>query len=164
NDARIESDGLVTQNDLFYLVKRIRQEFGGGIGAGTLKPTKDQKQHDEDAIDQRDGRLEKVVIIAGDELAQLIDEGAETNAPQHCRAMLNPPTQKSQQQNQGDKHQQAAPQEMRNVQSPPADLREPCQRQEEANGQDRDDSGNKKLFKQRSQQDVAWEPEWRTQG
>ena len=95
-------------------------------GGPRLLPSKGlehEKDRDEDDVDQADGRFVEVVVVACDELPQLIDERAESYAPKNGGEPLGDPTQCGKQQEHGKSHEEAAPEHVGDVQSATAQLR-----------------------------------------
>ena len=74
-------------------------------------------EHDEDHVDDGDRRLEEVVVVTGDELAQLVDEHPETDATDDCRYRPAERAERSQQDNDGHQHPQTAPEHVSDMES-----------------------------------------------
>ncbi len=87
----------------------------------------------------RDRGPEEVVVVGRDELADLVDECAEPEARDDRGHVLDRPIEIGQQQDQGDEHQGAAPQHVRDVELAATDLREAGHGQERADAEERDD-------------------------
>ena len=102
---------------------RVQQILAVRELARPLDLTDDQEERNEEAVDDRRRRLEEVVVVRSDELADLVDEQAQADAAQDRG---HPPRRRHderQQDAQRDQHQQAAPEQVRDVQAVAADLR-----------------------------------------
>ena len=110
-----------------------------GVGGEALPGDEEQ---DEDDVDQGNRRLIEVVVVAGDELAQLVDEGAEAGAADDRRKVAGPPPEKRQARQERDQHADAAEEHVGDVQTVAPDLRiagEPSQAADEEDGDHRRD-------------------------
>ncbi len=104
-------------------VERLRQALvRRGVGVGGKAFAGDEEQ-DKDDVDQGDRRLIEVVVVAGDELAQLVDEGAEARAADDRRKDAGPPPEKRQTRQERDQHTDAAEEHVGDVQTVAPDLR-----------------------------------------
>ncbi len=99
----------------------------------------DEEDDDEDHVDERDRRPEQVVVVGGQELADLVDERPEPEARDDRCDVLDRAVEIAQQQDQRHEHQGAAPQHVRDMELTAADPREPRHRQEGADAEERDD-------------------------
>ncbi|CCF82990.1 hypothetical protein NITHO_1750005 [Nitrolancea hollandica Lb] len=95
-----------------------------------------QEHQDEDHVNQRDRRLEEVVIVAGDELPQFIDKGAEPDAADDRRDAFAVVSQYRQRENERREHQQSTPQHVGDVQPTATELRVAGRREERPDHQD----------------------------
>ena len=84
----------------------------------------------EDAIDDRRNGLEEVVVVAGHELADLVDEEPETDPAEHGGNHPNRPAQEEHEEQLRDEHEHAAPEDVRKVQAVAAELRIPGEDEE----------------------------------
>ncbi len=104
--------------------------------------SRDEHQHHEDHVDDGDGRLEEVVVVGRDELAELVDEEPEADAGDERRELPPEAALHRHEEDQGDEHAQAAPEQVGEVDLAAAQLRPPCGRQGgayEQHGGDGDD-------------------------
>jgi len=62
---------------------RIHEVLALAEVAAALELTDDQEQAHEEAVDDGRGRLEEVVVVSSDELAELVDEEPETDPADH---------------------------------------------------------------------------------
>ena len=92
-----------------------------GVGVRGKAFSGDEEQ-DEDDVDQGDRRLVEVVVVAGDELAQLVDEGAEAGAADDRRKDAGPAPEKRQTRQERDQHADAAEEHVGDVQAVAPDL------------------------------------------
>jgi len=72
-------------------------------------------EQNEDQIDQSHCGLVEVVVVAGDELAQLVDEGPESEATQDRHDVVSGLVDEGQSYDQGDHHQHPAQKHMSDV-------------------------------------------------
>jgi hypothetical protein len=85
--------------------RRLAQEVDG-VGELVARPERppvldgagEHEQADEDEVDQRRGGLVEVVVVRGDELAELVDEEAEADAADHGRRAADAAAEKGEQQ------------------------------------------------------------------
>lgn len=96
-------------------------------------------KQDEDHIDQRHCGPEEVVVVAGDELAQLVNESPESKATQHRHYVVGGLVYVGQRYDQGDHHQHTAQKDMGYVQAARAEGGIAGQGQKEADAQDGED-------------------------
>ncbi len=100
-------------------------------------------EHDDDEyVHDFCGRTVEIVVVFRDELADLVDEQAEPDAAEHGPERAQRRADERQQHDHGERHPEPAPQHVRDVQVPAADLRVPRRGEEEArdeHGRDRDD-------------------------
>jgi phage terminase small subunit len=101
----------------------VEEVFPLGEPAPRLHPARGEEEQYEDDVDHRRGRLEEVVVVGGDELAQLVDEEAEADPADHRRGPPPPAPEKRQQEPDRDQHEQPAPEKVSDVQPPRAELR-----------------------------------------
>ena len=104
-------------------------------------PPDDEQDHQHD-VDQGHRGPEEVVVVGRHELADLVDERPEAQAGDDRGDVLDRPVEVGEQEQQRDQHQRAAPQHVGDMESALPDLREPGQRQEPADREDRDDRGD----------------------
>ena len=114
-----------------------------------------QEQENEDDVDHRRRRLEEVVVVGGDELADLVDEESEADAP-HERAHVPPrATEVGEQDDDHGHHRQAAPQQMGDVQLAATELRIVRGPQLQADDQDHRHRSDEERVEQRPDLDAA---------
>ncbi len=143
---------------LFFLVQAGQASFLGDIECvrqtlltgERLAPADGpygEKDEHEDDIDQSDRRLEEVVVIPGDEFAQLVDKDSETYSAEHCRNYFGPVVQESQQYDQSNEHEKSAPQHMSDVQGADPELRKAGDVKVKTYSQYRGHCGHEEVFK-----------------
>ena len=66
-------------------IERVHQISAGREVTLASDRAEGEEEHDEDGVQDRNGWLEEVVVVAGDELAQLVDEGAEAKPAEDGR-------------------------------------------------------------------------------
>jgi hypothetical protein len=108
-----------------------------------------QEEHDEDEVDDRGGRPEEVIVVLGDELPELVDEEAEADPAEDRRHVPSPPVDPDQREPDGHQHEQTAPEEMGDVNAPPAQLRIVGQPELGPDDQDHYDRCNQELLELR---------------
>src|SRR5439155_22525493 len=97
-----------------------------------------------ECIEDRGGGLEKVVVVARHELAELVDERAEAG-PAHYRGdEACGGGEIEEQQDDRDEHPETAPEDMRDVQTAAAELRVAGRLEEDADDHDGGDGGDEK--------------------
>jgi hypothetical protein len=106
------------------------------IAAPAVDDLPDQDQHDHDDVDQRRRRLVEVVVVRRDELADLVDEQPEPDPADQRGERPDHRAGPGQHRDDGDRHEQPAPEHVRDVQAVAAELREPGQREQPARHQD----------------------------
>ena len=79
--------------------------------------------HDEHDVDERDRRLEEVVDVAGDELAELVDEPAEPRAAEEGDERPREGRQIGDREDDRDRHHQRTPDRVRDVERAVPELR-----------------------------------------
>ena len=103
-----------------------------------LHDERDDEVHpDEGAVDDRGDRLVEVVVVAGDELAHLVDEQPEADPGEHGRDVPRGAAEEQHEHQLGDEHRQPAPEQVREVQRAAAQLREAGGGQEHPGQRDR---------------------------
>ena len=105
-----------------HAIGGIEQPVGVGGRAARADVAPDQEQADDDAVDQRDCRLVEVVVVLGDELAELVDEGAESDPGDEGCDRFPYPMRVDDQHAEADHHAQPAPEHVRDVQGIAPDL------------------------------------------
>ena len=122
-------------------LQRVQQRFVGAEVAA-LDAAEDQVHRDEHDVDERDRRLEEVVHVAGDELAELVDEPPEPAPADEGDERAVVRRQERDREDDRHRHHQRAPDRVRDVQRPVPELRVPGDDQEHAvpdHGPDRAD-------------------------
>src|SRR5438874_593725 len=84
-----------------------------------------QEEQDQEAVDKRDGGLEEVVVVRGDELAEFVDEQPEAGSANQRRQPLAPFADHGQQEHERNEHEQSAPEHVGDVKSASAHARKP---------------------------------------
>jgi hypothetical protein len=123
-------------------VDRVRQLLGGRQPAAPLERPGEEEEPDEDEVDQRRGGLEEVVVVRGDELAQLVDEEAEAHAAHNGGREARRAPEERDQQADRQHHEDPAVEQVRDVQPAAAELRvvgQPQLRADDEDGRDRGD-------------------------
>jgi len=121
-------------------------------------PAGDEEDDHEADVDERDRGTEEVIVVGGDELADLVDEGAESETSHDRGEMLDIPVEVGEQQDDRDEHERAAPQHVGDMEPPAAELREPGQGEERPDPEERDDRGDQEAFDQQRPVTVAKRP------
>jgi hypothetical protein len=109
------------------------------------------EQADEDQVDQRRSGPVEVVVVGGDELAELVDEEAEADAADDRGDLPDRAPEERQQQADRDQHEQPAPQQMRDVEPAAAQLRVVGQPQLGADHEDRRHAGDQQRLVERAE-------------
>src|SRR5438876_4441532 len=125
----------VVQRRVLEQHQRIRQVGFLGPGAVPLERAPPEKQQHEDDVDQSDCRAVEVVVVAGDEFPQLVDEQSEANPAHHGGGPPNPVPQVAEQDQEGGDHEPSTPEHVGDVKAATAQPGEPGQPQEEAHRQ-----------------------------
>ena len=113
----------------------VDPELLGVERSAAPQPPREAPQGEEHEIQDRHRRAIEVVVVRGDELAQLVDEEAEADAahdgghPPHRRVP------EDEQDHDGDEHEQPAPQHVGDVEPAAAQLRIAGQAEEAADGE-----------------------------
>ena len=90
--------------------------------------------------------MKEIIVVAGDELAELVNKGAEADAAEDGGDGLDVSADEREQQHESKQHEQPTPEHMRDVQFTPSQLRIASGCQEEANHQHGSDAGDEKGF------------------
>src|SRR5665648_1180163 len=90
--------------------RRLRGEM-----LDAAQPAEEEEEPHEDDVDDGDDRLEEVVVVRRDELAELVDEEAEADAPRERAQDVPQPSLQGQEQDDGDEHAEAAPEQVGEV-------------------------------------------------
>src|SRR5204863_1059508 len=90
---------------------------------------------DEGDVDERDGRLVEIVVVARDELADLVDEESESDAADERTPEPSAVAEEGEAEEEGDRHQQAAPEHVGDVKSRAAHARIASDSQDEPDRQ-----------------------------
>ena len=93
-----------------------------GLNGRRADRPEDQVHHDEDAVDDREGGLEEVVDVSGDELAELVDEPPEARTTEERRDDAPERSQVRDRDHDRDRHHQGAPDRVRDVERAVAEL------------------------------------------
>jgi hypothetical protein len=139
------------------LVEPVGDELTAREGGTLFDAPAEKEQQDEDAVDERDGGAEEVIVVAGDELAQLVDERAEADASHYRRDPLDTTTEERQERDEAGEHEEPTPEHVGDVEPVPAQLREAGEREEEADRQDRDDRPNEHSLQEHAELGVTSE-------
>lgn len=146
--AQVQPDSLnrrrikVLRHSFDHALKGKDQLRSGRVMVLPEREVHSREQQEEDDIDDGRGRLEEVVVVAGEELAQLVDEDAEPRTGQDRREPPHVPAKVRQKQYDTRHHQRAAPEHMGDMDALAADLREAGQVQVEAHAKQRADGGD----------------------
>ena len=115
-----------------------------GRNVAELDRSEREVHHDEHDVDERDRRLEEVVHVAGDELAELVDEPAEPGAAEERDEGARERRQIRDREDDRDRHHQRAPDRVRDVQRAVAELRVAGEDEEEPVPEHRADRAHEK--------------------
>ena len=118
-------------------------------------PAREKIEADEEDVDDRGRGLEEIVVVRGHELADLVDEESEPGAADHRGGLAPAPPDKGEQHPEGDHHQQAAPQQVRDVQLASAERRIVRQEQLQPDDQDHPDRRDQERVLELADLDVA---------
>ena len=110
--------------------ERVHERLVGAVAA-PLEGPEGEIHRDEHDVDQREGRLEEVVHVAGDELAELVDEPSEAGTAQHGDEPAGARRDERDRRDEGGEHHRPAPDGVRDVQRAVPDLRIAGQHEEE---------------------------------
>ncbi|MBD0314316.1 MAG: hypothetical protein ICV86_16125, partial [Microcoleus sp. T3-bin5] len=92
------------------------------IGRGVKPPRYEKDQYKNDVDDGNSG-AKKIVVIACDKLAYLVNEGSEAYPAKYRRRALGPSTDKGEKKAERGQHKKPAPEHVRDVQTASAELR-----------------------------------------
>jgi len=145
-------------DSLHGVVDRVREVFArvDRPPAGEeLHP--EHEQYEDDVHDRGRGPVE-VVVVGGDELADLVDEQPEPDPAGQCRRRPHHRADEAEQQEDRHQHQQPAPQHVRDVQPAAADLRVAEQPQQRPHEEHRRDGRHHERGQVLDRLDVADQP------
>src|SRR5438445_7253032 len=103
-----------------------------------------EEEDHEERIEDRGGGLEEVVVVRSHELPELVDERAEAGPADHRGDEACGGGQINEQQNDRDEHPEAAPEDVRDVQTAAAELWVAGRLEEDADDHDGGDGGDEK--------------------
>jgi len=109
--------GLADQLD------RVADLLGLVEAAMSLVGARAEVEADEDQVDQARRRLVEVVVVGGDELAELVDEEAEADAGDQRRHLAGAAAEQAEQDRQRHDHEDATPEQVGDVEAVAAELR-----------------------------------------
>src|SRR5258706_8017168 len=75
----------IIDDGLFQVIDGVDQILLPADPASHLKIAKAEIDEDEHDVDERDRRLIEIIVVARDELADLVDECSESDSAQECR-------------------------------------------------------------------------------
>src|SRR5205085_568431 len=101
------------------------------------------------------GRLEEVVVVRGDELAELVDEEAEADAGDERRRPTGAATEQGEQDRDRDHHQKAPPEQVGDVEAVAAELRVVGEPELGADAEDRRHRGDEEGLVEEAEVGVA---------
>src|SRR5205807_7361343 len=103
------------------------------------------EEQDQEAVDKRDGGLEEVVVVFGDELAEFVDEQPEAGSANQRRQPLAPFADHGQQEHERNEHEQSAPEHVGDVKSASTHARKAGHTEKQARQQNGHDRGNQQV-------------------
>jgi hypothetical protein len=115
-------DVEAVERQILHFLERVHKVLLGGVQTPQDGLHADHQQ-DEQHVHEREGRLEEVVVLLGDELADLVDESAEADAAEEGGEPDRIPVEVREEDEERDHHDQAAPEHVRDVQAAAAELR-----------------------------------------
>ena len=107
----------ILKDDFLHAVERIHQIFGRRVQGSRMNDVNAQESEDENDVDERDGRLEEVIVVGRNELADFVDERSEADAPDQRGPAMDCPANEREQHDHGGRHQQPAPEHVGDVQA-----------------------------------------------
>src|SRR6266478_10242114 len=111
----------IVNDCLLQIIDGIYQILFPADRASHLKIAKGEIDEDEHNVDERDRRLIEIVVVARDELADLVDERSEPDSPEERRQQSGPVAKEGKADEQRRRHQQASPKHVGDVESRPAE-------------------------------------------
>ena len=115
-------------------------EFTSAVSGPILstrpEPAEQEEQHHEEDVHDGHGRLEEVVVVRGDELAELVEEEAEPDAGGEGREEVPEATLHGHEEDEGQQHADAAPEQVGEVDLAAAQLRPAGGGEDDAHQQD----------------------------
>ena len=103
-----------------------------------------EEENDEERVEDRGGGLEEVVVVTRQELAELVDERAEAGSANDRGDEARGGREIKEEQDDRDEHPEAAPEDMRDVQTAATELRVAGRLEEDADDHDGGDGGDEK--------------------
>jgi hypothetical protein len=134
---------------------RVGKALGRGQPATASHRAAEHEQPDEDQVDEGWRGLEEVVVVGGDELAQLVDEEPEADATDDRRRAARRAAHERKQDPDRDHHEHAAVQQVGDVEPVAAELRVVRQPQLGPDDEDRRHTGDEEGLLQLAEVRVA---------
>src|SRR5882762_5703893 len=107
----------VVNDCLLQIIDGIYQILLPADPPSHLKIAKAEIDEDEHDVDERDRRLIEIIVVARDELADLVDERSESDSAEECRQQSGPVTKERKADEQRRRHQQTSPKHVGDVES-----------------------------------------------
>ena len=141
--------------DFLQLPDGVDQVFQTGVMPPRLDAPDGDENQDEDDIHHGDRGLEKIVVVGGDELHDLVDKIPEAYAADDGRQALSPLAQKDEEDQDGNEHEEPSPEHVGDMKPFPAQFGITCQFEEGPDDQNGGDGRDQESLQVAARVEIA---------